>query len=78
MLQKPLSDRMQGGLLPADAASVRPLRMHLMHLQAQLINGQGYYGDCVIPGGLGDVAGSAPYPANCSVTDYFIPSGELL
>ncbi|KAK9792751.1 hypothetical protein WJX73_006180 [Symbiochloris irregularis] len=44
--------------------------------QSLLINGHGMYQDCVIPGGLGDVAGSANYSANCSVQYYDIPPGR--
>ena len=48
-----------------------------MQMQALLINGQGYYGDCQAIGGLGDVAGEAPEQTTCNVTDYSIPGGEL-
>lgn len=46
--------------------------------QANLINGKGFYGDCALIGGLGNVAGVATVDPTCNVTTGIIAAGELL
>lgn len=38
-------------------------------MQAILINGRGYYGDCTLN------AGGVTTPTNCSVQNYWVPPG---
>ena len=49
-----------------------------MPLQALLVNGRGFYGDCALIGGLGDVAGQAKAPTTCNVTAYTVAGGAAL
>ncbi|KAL3145498.1 hypothetical protein ABBQ32_003322 [Trebouxia sp. C0010 RCD-2024] len=44
--------------------------------QANLINGKGFYGDCALIGGLGNVAGVATVDPTCNVTTGTIASGK--
>lgn len=45
-------------------------------MQAQLINGQGYFEDCALIGGLGNNAGSAMQETTCNVTTYEVQPGS--
>ncbi|KAL3136665.1 hypothetical protein ABBQ38_005906 [Trebouxia sp. C0009 RCD-2024] len=44
--------------------------------QANLINGKGFYGDCALIGGLGNVAGVATVDPTCNVTTGIIAAGK--
>lgn len=46
--------------------------------QANLINGKGFYGDCALVGGLGNVAGVATVEPVCNVTTGTVAAGKLL
>lgn len=46
--------------------------------QATLINGKGFYGDCALIGGLGNVAGVATVEPECNVTTGTVAAGKLL